>query len=214
MTARSNVWAKIAHLRARGLLDDAWGRSIERALLDGMAIDADLAELEQRYASALKDQTLGRGVPFEAPRLDTPSVVLGKDHNGAWVRRDLIGSPTHMAVVGATGAGKTSLLVPMLLQLMVTVRVLAIDSYKRDLRHLVPLARRLGRRLAIITPQDFGWNPLEPDGVDPTLHLETALSQFCRCFDVPSRSAMLLRQVAHDAGRSSPRAAGTKRRAR
>jgi hypothetical protein len=190
---------QLMYLEERGQLEDLYGLSIRRAVLSGNALASDYQELNRRYASAARGEALGQSTPFRTPQLDERGICIGRDQGDRLVRRDLIGHVTHLALIGSTGSGKTSLLVPLLLQLFVMCGVMVIDLYKSEARRLVPLARRLGKRLAVLGPRDLRFNPLEPDGVDPALHLEVQLSMFARCTDLPQRSAMLLHQLAHEA---------------
>ena len=196
---RDAILERLSFADEHGLLDDLHGRSIKVAVLEGCPLPSDIEELHRRCTRVERQAQLGQLTPFRPPRLSGAGICLGSDHTGHNVHHDLTAQAQHFACVGSTGAGKTSVWIWYLLQLFrLGIGFLGIELYKRDLRRLVPLASRLGRTLTVLTHRDLRWNPLEPDGLDPHRHLESALSSLSRCIDLPDRAGMLLRQAGHE----------------
>lgn len=183
----------------RGHLDDAWGQSIKQAILGGFALPSDHAELQRRFARLGRAELLGDVCPFRVPRLGDRGICLGKTPEGQWLHHGLTDAATHIACVGATGSGKTSILYFLICQMIMQgIGVFAVECYKQDLRSLLPIARRCGRDAGVLRHTDLRWNPLEPDDVDPRGHIERTVSLLARVLQLPDRASMLLRRVVHE----------------
>lgn len=186
-------------LEQRGLLDDIWGKSIHQAILTGYALPSDLEELHRRFAKLRRAELLGDVCPFRAPRLGDQGVCIGKSPDGMWVHHDLTAMATHIACLGATGSGKTCVLYWLISQLIMQgIGIFAVDSYKTDMRSLLPIARRCGRQAAVLQHTDLRWNPIEPDSDDPRGHIERTGSLLARVLQLPDRASMLLRRIIYE----------------
>ena len=189
----------ILALDHRGMLDDDVGQSIRVAFLSGYAQGFDHEELLRRYKKLGRSEQLGDVCPFRNPRLSDHGICLGRSPSGRWLHHDLTMSATHMACVGSTGSGKTSAILWLLTQMIMQgIGLFSFDLHKHDLRCLLPIAKRCGRALSVLTHRDLRWNILEPDGVDPRQHLQTVIPLLARILRLPDRASMLLRQIVYE----------------
>lgn len=202
--ARRTRLEAIKRLDDLGLLDDSYGSAVKNAILDGYALPSDFEELDRRNGKLATQESLGTRPVFRPPvGLSTTGVRLGTDQRGCPVLVDLLSSPQHLMVTGATGAGKSSFWHSMLTGLLRPgVDLLAVDLYKSELRALAALTAHAGQPVAVLSASDLRWNPVQTcPGVDPRRHIHRLCDLLIRVLELPSLAGILLRRAMIETAR-------------
>ena len=178
---------------------DPTGRVIAQLYQTGMA-DPEIIGLMRGRVDFLKRKAiLGDAEPFRKPRLQSGDLMLGVDRDGDRVFIDTHSLNTGLLCVGNSGSTKTNWLKFVLLQLLGRVPGLWLtDLYKRELRHMRPLAARKGVDLIVLTADRVRFNPLQADGCDPRGYLPVAIDLIARSIDAPPRARTILTKACYD----------------
>lgn len=199
--------------RESGAFQSALGKSALRSLFRGYATDLDRQFVHSRISRHQLRSALGVGEPFAPARLGASGLAIGQRRDGRWLFQGLDQLSGHWAVVGSTGSGKSSLVMPWMAQL-VTVEggLWVFDSYKQEARRLLPLAAAFGHDVVVLEAGQEVINVLDPDGCDPRGYLPVAVFMLARVLGLPTLATMLLQRalyLAYEArgvwrGRRSP----------
>ena len=199
--------------RESGAFQSPLGRSALRSLFRGYATDLDRQIIHSRISRHQLRGALGVGEPFAPARLGASGLAIGQRRDGRWLFQGLDQLSGHWAVVGSTGSGKSSLVMPWMAQL-VTVEggLWVFDSYKQEARRLLPLAAAFGHDVVVLEAGQEVINVLDPDGCDPRGYLPVAVFMLARVLGLPTLATMLLQRalyLAYEArgvwrGRRSP----------
>ncbi|KKR96379.1 MAG: hypothetical protein UU48_C0032G0003 [Candidatus Uhrbacteria bacterium GW2011_GWF2_41_16] len=124
------------------------------------------ARLEGRTSFRELKQSLNL-VPFNPPTRMDGDIILGRNTHGI-NRYHSVNATSHLLGLGATGVGKTVLLIFLLLQyLFIASGMWIFDFIKRELRGFKRLAERLGFSPIICRYEWLRINLLDPQGLDP-----------------------------------------------
>jgi DNA helicase HerA-like ATPase len=181
-------------------------RYVQDAILAVVASDdgelaTDLSEVLQIAAA----QEILRGTPFRTPQPEDlldgveaeRSLLLGKVAETTlpflypedWLTQ-------HAVVLGASGTGKTTLIILIALQLLErSVNVIITDRDKQDYRHLLRLARNL---LVFDARESFAFNPLQVQpGIRPEHSLDLFVIAFSKSNNLLDGSENMLRKAVY-----------------
>ena len=102
---------------------------------------------------------------------------------------------SHLLILGGTGAGKTNNFNFWLLQALFLARGIWIfDFFKREYRHLMPLAAKINREMYVLRWRQLPYNPLEvPDAVFPLEWANNIADLFTSTLGVPPVARNILR---------------------
>lgn len=140
----------------------------------------------------------GEEIPFQQPSLfDTigGEVLLGTDvQNGTKAGLELKEIKEHMLITGRTGAGKTSVIYHLLIQLIKKGIPFWAFDYKNDYRHLLNFGGFSNvKDFYIFNQSTFRFNPLRPpEGVKPQLWMQIFISVFGFSYYILSGGSNLL----------------------
>lgn len=200
-------WGAVPHLdlstaraireaRESGAFRGKLAHSSLRSLLRGYATDFDRQIVHSRIARHQLREALGAGEPFGPPQLAASGLAIGQDRRGRWIYQRLDRLDGHWALTGSTGSGKSSLVVPWLAQLLaLDAGLCAFDSYKTELRRMLPLAKKLDQEVIVLRAGDERINVLDPDGCDPRGYLPLITQLLARVLGLPPVATMLLQRV-------------------
>jgi hypothetical protein len=155
------------------------------------------AILAGRVTRQLTREAFGEVSPFRQPRLSFEDLLLSYSHKNRWVGIMASWLCAGFMLVGNTGSGKTTLIEWLTLQVARLAQVRGIwltDMYKRRLRHVRPLFKRLGRELLVLSPNNLAINPLQALG-DPRKFASFISDLFVRVLGLPPRSRTILRSA-------------------
>lgn len=200
----SEVDDAMAFASDRGLLDSRTGDTLMRLRMAGHD-DPEIDELfVERARHELYCERMGASIPFRPVPSPAPAgpIFAGFDvRTGLQVRLTPAALRRHVLVIGRTGSGKSYLEFTLLLSVLVARDVLGIwlmDAYKRELRRVLPLFRRVGRPLAVLTPRTTPFNLLQvPSGHVPHEHAAVACDVLASTFSLPEGATRLLHQSVH-----------------
>lgn len=185
------------------VLDNPLMQNLARAIALG-AEDKEIEDIWQEQLQARKmAHVVGQIPQFRKSRLHEGEINFGKDVlSGEDVRVPLQWLAAGVLLCGGTGAGKTLFLVWLVLQIVAAnplhpCRVWISDMYRTQIRNLIPLFRQIGHDLLVYGPRDWKWNPLEPDGCDPRIHLNMIVDTLVRRLGLPPRARITLQQAIH-----------------
>ena len=185
---------------AWGVDHDIFRDPVGRAALETFrygAADAEMIEiLLSRVLRARARIEEGEGSPFRPPRLPERGLVLGESTSGRPVAIEPAWLNAGVLLVGNTGAGKTSLIRHLILQVALLFRGLFLaEQYKADLRHLRALLAPRGVELVVLRARDLRLNPLQAEG-DPRGHLSMTVDRLGRELALPPRAMSIVRATA------------------
>lgn len=200
----SDVDDAMAFAHGRGLLDSRTGDKIMRLRMAGHD-DPEIDELiVERARHELYCERMGVNNPFRPVPSPAPvgPIFAGCDvRTGLQVRLTPAALRRHLLLIARTGAGKSVLVVNLLMSLLVARDIRGIwlmDAYKRELRRVLPLFRRVGRPFAVLTPRTTPFNLLQvPSGHVPHEHASVVCDVLSSTFALPEGATRLLHQSVH-----------------
>ncbi len=196
----------------RALLDEiAWGKNhdlledpVSGSLVRAWMVGAGDTQIEEMIRDRIRPfrvkDALGELHPFRAARLRDGELILGRDlNNNREVRYRAQQLPQGVFIVSATGYGKSNFINFLAPQVAATgCRVHIAEMYKKQMRHLRRVFRKMGDDLIVLRVQDRKQNILQSDAGDPREHLVNAVDLIARISDLPSLASTILFQVCHD----------------
>ncbi len=173
-----------------------WGRRLLRAFSLG-AIDEHFESLmEEQIRPYRIQEALGELPPFSLPPEIHDGILLGKDSHGTPVRMPVDWLNAGSLLAGSSGSGKSVLLTFVIPQIAAAgCTVWVSDLYKHQIRNLRPIFKDLGQELIVLRAQDWRVNLLQPDGIEPRIHLSMVVDLLTRVLELPSRSSYIIRQA-------------------
>jgi hypothetical protein len=195
----SDLMDAIAYRGERGLNDGPHARTGVRLSLNGLGDPETEEFILEGARHELLRETLGYAIPFRRSRGDRRGLFFGEDLNTG---ESLLQSPecvrTHVLGYGATGAGKTTFIIMLVLQLVALLKALWLtDMHKREFRHLREPFKRLNRDLVVVRSGDWRINPLQACGCDPRGYLGVIVGILVRVLGLPSRARQILAWACH-----------------
>lgn len=182
-----------------GAFDCRLGRTLVRAFKLGVEDKVICRLVDDLLRPHVKNLALDRLPPFRAACLERGELVLGRDVHGRRVLLPARHLTSGVLFAGSSGCGKSNLLAFELLQLAaLNYRFWVSENYKAEFRQLLPVLRRVGIALVVLTPKNWRWNPLQAHNVSPRLHLIAAVDLLVRLLGLGDRARAILSQAAHD----------------
>lgn len=139
-----------------------------------------MSDLRQRYPALMRmlERRVPARMPAAPPPYDPTSIVLGDDSNGDPVSLPLRSRQEHVFMLGATGSGKSMMLLHFMRQainheeglLFLDPHGAHSDSDYRDLLVWAALREKPVHIIDLNAPSIIGFNPLScPEGTDPAV---------------------------------------------
>ncbi|MEM9419894.1 MAG: hypothetical protein AAGA25_12710 [Planctomycetota bacterium] len=192
------------YLREHGLLDNPVIRNLDR-LCETDYINQSSWPVEMLMTRVCKHQAKSmlepNTVPFEKAHLPSRGICLGEAFRAtaaataellyiaiAWLHVGLLAA-------GSAGSGKSNFIKFILIQLFPLLKsVWVTELYKAEMRHFLPVLKKIGINLVVIQPRNACINTLQPVG-DPRAHAWIAVDQLCRHTGMPTRARSVLYRV-------------------
>lgn len=185
-----------------GLNHSAFVSPLGKALRRAWSMGVDDPLLRQLAADLLrplrKQEAMGTLPPFKAARFNANQLLIGKDIHGGLIHLLYSWLLAGLLLVANTGAGKTTLLNFLALQIATACPVWLSESYKTQLRLLLPLFKRLGIDLIVVGSRDWRWNLLQAHIQDTRLHLTLVVDLLVRVLALPPRARSILTRGLHE----------------
>lgn len=178
---------------------DDLGAALRRMRSYGL-LDPSLAPLLDAHLAQLRAQEKSGAIPpLHVSRLTKGDLVVGKDPKGRDVRieRDWLNS--HGLVLGGSGSGKTSIMMPIAAQIVSTGArnpFWVVESAKQEWRGISRVLGEAGIRVVVLQPHRWRANLLQPVGT-PSAHLARTVQVFATQFDLHDRAKAILREGIH-----------------
>ena len=164
----------------RLLVDLMWGNS---PLGNGQHAARFQRKLESKLVPVVLAQEILGGPPVELPAVAADRAVLFGHEVGTnrRVAVDVNVFKTHGLFIGGTGAGKTTMLMRIICELVRRLRIrVIVNDHKGEGRRLLPL---LGRQVIVFRADQEPWNMLEPVG-HPDAYYWGFASELGRAFNL------------------------------
>lgn len=190
----------LQYAKAHGLLEDRLGQAIQRSFSYGVATSFEYGVLGRRVVRDMTRRALG--IPFDKARRSRGDLILGRclvSDQLVSCLLDVLVEP--MLVLGSTGAGKTSLLIFLILQIASNPRIASkivgqwvFDFRKSAMRVIKDVLEPLGIEFINCLARELQLNFLQvPYGVDPRDWAQNVAEMLVRVLGLPPRATKLLR---------------------
>lgn len=195
----SSLFQQIRWGADRGAFDDRLGQALLSSWEYGVQDEVIRGLISDKLRPLQRRDAVGDLPPFKAARLGRRELLLGKGIYRELIRLLLQWLASGALILSNTGGGKTNLACFLLLQVAAYgCPVWVSESYKKHLRHLRRLFRRIGIELIIVQPRDWRWNLLQSHLRDPRVHLAMAIDLLVRVLNVETpRARSILTQLSH-----------------